>query len=213
MWISSCSKCRREMQEGRGTSRNDMGAFGGPWVCDWTDPSSKPKIRIEPITDVVLDGEPAAMDVLATGDKVLSYQWYRSEDEALTLHPILGATNAVLSWSAAQVSDDSFIARTTNLFYVEVSNEAGRVISSPASLIVTPLEVSATFKAGKVELTIRRNKPIAKCEIHTAKDLKDFVPSPATVVATVDLTESLTTWRDPIPPRSTNQFYRALPVQ
>lgn len=193
----------------RGTNRNDMGAFGGPWVCDWTDPSSAPKIRIQPITDVALEGELAAMDVLATGEEVLAYQWYRSADST----PIVGATNAVLSWTAVQFVDDSFVGGKTNNYFVEASNAAGTARSWPASLIVTSLEVAATLKTGTVELAIRRNKPIAQCEIRTAADPDRLVRGPWTVVATVDLTESLTTWRAPNLPVSSPQFYLAVPVQ
>ena len=41
----------------RGGPRNDMGAYGGPGVCYWTQPRAEPVIRIAPDYEIGFQGQ------------------------------------------------------------------------------------------------------------------------------------------------------------
>lgn len=180
----------------RGTTRNDMGAYGGPWVCGWTDASPQPKIRIQPGNAIALEGDAAAMGVIVTGDTPLTYQWYKG-NAALT-----GATNAVLRWPSVALADASIEATVTNAYHVEVTNASGTRSSAPAWLMVAELEANATVEQGEIWLTIRRRKPITRCELR----MSETAVGPWTAVAMLALDEEQTRWRVPGP-----GFYCAVP--
>ncbi|MED4420313.1 immunoglobulin domain-containing protein, partial [Schinkia azotoformans] len=70
--------------------------------------------------------------VVATGDAPLSYQWKKDGTD------IAGATSASLTINNAQESDEGS-------YTVVVSNGAGNVISTAATLTVTPAPVAPTI--------------------------------------------------------------------
>ncbi len=179
----------------RGTSRNDMGAYGGPGVCVWTDSSPEPRIRIQPDSGVVLEGDPAAIGVVASGETPLAYQWY-VDGKAISK-----ATNLVLHLQPIWLGN-------AGEYSVQVSNGAGSTMSLPASLMVSELGVTASLDQGKVWLTVRRNKPIANCDIYAA----DSALGPWTKIATVALPDSTTRWLVPDAPASGPRFYFAVPA-
>jgi uncharacterized repeat protein (TIGR01451 family) len=82
-----------------------------------------PFISQQPASLVVTQGNLAGFSVLAGGDPPLSYQW-RFNDADLT-----GETNAILTISNAQPTH-------AGSYRVRVSNNAGEIVSAPASLTV-----------------------------------------------------------------------------
>lgn len=184
----------------RGTARNDMGAFGGPWVCRWTDPSPEAKIRTQPENDVVLEDDPGAFGVITTGDTPLNYQWYQGNVR------IPGATNSVLRWLTVDLTNSSLGAASTNAYHVEVSNSLGSVSSMPVWLLVSELEVRAVQEGNKVWLMIRRQKPVAKCDLKFSETcLGPWKAWPT--IATVTLNAEETRWQAPGP-----GYYCAVPA-
>ena len=83
-----------------------------------------PSIITQPSPDTVCQGQTAQLTVVATGDAPLSYQWYD-----LFLAPVSGATNATLSITNAQESDEG-------LYFCRVTNPLGSVDSSFAMITV-----------------------------------------------------------------------------
>lgn len=90
--------------------------------------ASIPTIVDQPVGAVRLAGMEVSMGVGAIGDEPLSYQWQYSPDGA-TFAPIAGATAASLTLTDLEVGD-------SGSYRVEVSNNAGAVLSASVSLIV-----------------------------------------------------------------------------
>jgi hypothetical protein len=83
-----------------------------------------PAITLQPSNLTVLNGNPAACAIAATGAGQLNYQWYYQTNAA-----IVGATNNNLYFTNAITNlVGSYLAVVTNLY--------GRATSSPASLVV-----------------------------------------------------------------------------
>lgn len=118
-----------------------MGAYGGPWVCCWTEACDTPVIRIHPDNPITLEGDAGDMGVIETGESPLTNRWYKGE----VMFP--GEKGAVLHFSGVQLSDSSFGVTETTGYWVEVSNAKGRVTSQPVWLLVTELGVAASFDA------------------------------------------------------------------
>jgi hypothetical protein len=138
----------------RGGSRNDMGAYGGPGVCNWTDPRPEPVIRINPDNAIAALGLTAQMGVIATGNEPLSYQWYR-EGTAWS-----GQTNSVLTLPGVVLGQ-------AGSWTVVVSNALGSPISQPVQLMVSKLAVTpAGFDQGKPVLHIANGARDLVCAIH-----------------------------------------------
>lgn len=190
----------------RGSTRNDMGAYGGPGVCNWTDPRPEPVIRINPDNAIVAVGRDAQMGVIATGDDPLSYQWFVGGN------PVSDQTNSVLSLTNVQLT-------SVGVCTVVVSNALGSATSQPVQLMVSKLAVSAAgFSAGKPVLRIANGTAGTLCAIHAISGLTvgdtSSVPSDWPKIDTITLTGAETLWTDPRPLQASEQrFYGVVPLQ
>lgn len=81
----------------------------------------KPFITTQPVDQKVLNGEPAEFSVVASGDSPLTYQWFKNSTD------ITGANSPVYSVPSVGASD-------LGSYYVLISNPAGSITSSNASL-------------------------------------------------------------------------------
>jgi uncharacterized delta-60 repeat protein len=105
---------------------NVSGANDTGWVGDIVfTPNSgpPPSITSQPTNVMVKAGNPAELDVLASGTAPLSYQWYSNTV------PLLNATNTSLSFASAVDADAA-------TYYVIVTNLGGSIQSSNATLTV-----------------------------------------------------------------------------
>ncbi|MEC1768098.1 DUF4073 domain-containing protein, partial [Schinkia azotoformans] len=91
-----------------------------------------PTITTEPSDQTVTAGGTATFTVIATGDAPLSYQWKKDGID------IAGATSASLTINNAQESDEGS-------YTVVVTNGAGNVTSTAATLTVNPVPVTPTY--------------------------------------------------------------------
>ncbi|SHL06732.1 Ig and FN3 domain-containing protein, partial [Desulforamulus aeronauticus] len=87
-----------------------------------TDPVA-PSITDQPQNQTVTIGQTATFTVTAAGSEPLNYQWKKDGID------IAGATSATLDIVNAQTSD-------AGIYTVEVSNDAGNIITDPATLTV-----------------------------------------------------------------------------
>jgi len=83
-----------------------------------------PSIITQPSPDTVCEGQTATLTVVASGDAPLSYQWYD-----LFLLPVSGATNATLTITNAQESDEG-------LYFCRITNPVGTIDSGFAMITV-----------------------------------------------------------------------------
>src|SRR5258707_14991850 len=93
--------------------------------------SVAPSITTQPTSQTVAVGQTASFSVSATGTAPLSYQWNKNGTA------ISGATSFSYTTPATASSDNGA------QFTVVVSNTAGSVTSSPATLTVNPAPVAA----------------------------------------------------------------------
>ena len=96
-----------------------------------------PSIAQQPASQSVVAGASATFAVTATGDAPLSYQWQRNGTD------IAGAGSSTFTLGTALLPDQGFA------FTAKVSNAAGTVISSTATLSVQPTG-TLTLVAGAV---------------------------------------------------------------
>lgn len=101
-----------------------------------------PTITTPPASVIVTAGTAATFSVVATGATPLRYQWYKNGNE------VSRAESASLTLANPRLNDAA-------VYTVKVSNSAGSVVSSPASLtvnattgVITTAPASATVKAG-----------------------------------------------------------------
>jgi hypothetical protein len=95
------------------------------WLSGWA-PQLAPNILTNPVSLTVAEGQPASFSVVATGIPEPVYQWLKGASI------LAGQTNATLSIVAAGPDD-------IGTYSVIVSNAAGTVTSSSATLTVTGL--------------------------------------------------------------------------
>jgi hypothetical protein len=108
----------------------------GEWglaILRLEDAGSPPQITQQPQNQTVVSGQPATLNVTATGTAPLGYQWYAGPSGD-TSQPIGGARAAVYTTPA--------LAAETS-FWVRVSNPAGSVDSRTATVFSASLERSA----------------------------------------------------------------------
>ena len=101
-----------------------------------------PSITTQPANLTVTAPNQANFSVVATGDAPLSYQWRRNGSD------ISGATSASYALNPTAVSDSGA------LFDVVVSNAAGTVTSSAATLTVNPAPVPPSITTQPANLTV-----------------------------------------------------------
>ncbi len=99
-----------------------------------------PAILVEPVSLSVVEGQPAAFSVAASGADPLSYQWY-FKDSVLA-----GAQANGLSIAAASSAD-------AGTYHVVVTNISGSVTSAPATLVVRLLpRISRQPVGGRISM-------------------------------------------------------------
>jgi hypothetical protein len=91
-----------------------------------TPPPAAPTITAQPVSQTVTAGNTASFSVTATGAAPLSYQWQKGGTA------ISGATSSSYTTPPTTTADNG------SQFTVVVSNSAGSVTSSPATLTVNP---------------------------------------------------------------------------
>jgi len=117
------------------TVSNSLGSVASaPAVLTVLIPATVPVIQTQPVSVAVTAGANATFSVAATGTSPLSYQW-RKDGVALT-----GATGATLALSGVQ-------AIQAGVYTVVVSNTAGSVTSTGATLTVNPVVVAPRIDA------------------------------------------------------------------
>ncbi|MCX8521237.1 MAG: immunoglobulin domain-containing protein, partial [Rhodoferax sp.] len=92
--------------------------------------SVAPSISSQPDNQSVVTGSSATFSVLATGSEPLTYQWQKNDTN------IAGATSSTYTTPATVIGDNSAV------FTVVVSNSAGSVTSSKATLTVSAAPVA-----------------------------------------------------------------------
>ena len=97
-----------------------------------------PAITMQPVFHAVTAGLPATFSVIATGSAPLSYQWQKDGNA------IAGANASVYTEPGATVADDGHV------FTVVVTNAAGSVTSSPATLAVNAVPGQLTLSSTNV---------------------------------------------------------------
>lgn len=102
--------------------------IGRPEYIGISPAGAVPAITAQPTNDTVADGGTAEFTVVATG--ATSYNWELSTDGGTVYAPVVGATSATYSFTAAS-------ADTGNKYRVVVSNANGSVTSSVVTLTVT----------------------------------------------------------------------------
>lgn len=120
-------------------------AVGG---CGGSEPASAPPatvaptITAQPTALTVTEGDGATFSVGASGTAPLAYQWKRGGID------IPGATASTYTLAAATLSDNGAT------FSVTVSNSAGSVTSTAATLTVNPRLVPASITASPQSVTV-----------------------------------------------------------
>jgi hypothetical protein len=104
--------------------------------------SSAPTITTQPSNQTIPSGQSATFLVLASGSAPLNYQWQKNGS------PITGATSRSYT-TPATISTDNGSA-----FQVVVSNSAGSVTSTAATLTVSPAVVTPTITTQPVNQTV-----------------------------------------------------------
>ena len=90
-------------------------------------PPTSPAITSQPQNQTIGSGTTASLDVIATGTAPLTYQWYLGTS-GVTTSPIAGATGSSYTTQALT---------SATSYWVRVSNTAGSVDSSTATIMVT----------------------------------------------------------------------------
>jgi hypothetical protein len=94
-------------------------------------PEGLPTLSEQPAGGAFKTGEAFELRAEVEGGGEVSYQWFKGAS------PVVGATEAVLRVGAAEVAD-------SGAYRVELSSVAGRVLSYPATVVVTPPGPSLT---------------------------------------------------------------------
>jgi hypothetical protein len=111
-----------------------------------TNTAVAPTITTQPSNQTVNVGEPATFSVVATGTAPLFYQWQKNGTN------ITGATSAAATMAAAQLTDAAS-------YTVIVSNSAGSVTSSNATLTVNNVVVPPTITTQPSSQTVNVGEP------------------------------------------------------
>ncbi len=146
---------------------------------------SSPTITTQPASKTVTEGQTAAFTVAASGTAPIGYQWRKGGVN------IAGATSSTYTTPATVLADSGAT------FDVVLSNVAGTVTSTPATLTVSPLAVSAlgvnpasVTGAGSSIGTVTLSGPAPAAG--TVVQLTSSNPSAATVPGTVTVAANAT---------------------
>ena len=121
---------------GGGGGSSDTGSGGV------TDKPIAPSITTPPASQSVVAGKSATFSVVATGGATLAYQWKKNGAD------ISGATSSSYTTPATSSADNGAI------FLVSVSNSAGTVTSSSATLTVTDVAVAPSISTQPVSQSV-----------------------------------------------------------
>ena len=102
----------------------------------------KPAISTQPANQSAVVGQTATFSVVATGSATLTYQWKKNGTD------ISGATSSTYTTPATSSADNGAI------FLVSVSNSAGTVTSSSATLAVTAAPVAPVITTQPVNQSV-----------------------------------------------------------
>jgi uncharacterized delta-60 repeat protein len=156
-----------------------------------------PAIVAQPQDQAVMAGQPAVLNVAASGSGPLSYQW------CMNGTPLSAATNSSLALTPAQISDAGH-------YSVLVTNAAGSVASSTADLIVTnppPATLSASADGlSATGFTFQISVPTQTTYIIQASiNLQDWTP-----IATNSSASTPITFTDTAASNYPSRFYRVV---
>lgn len=126
-----------------------LASFGCGGSSSSTASTVAPAIITQPVGQTVLEGATATFSVVASGTAPLSYQWNKGGI------PIIGATSASYPTPATTLADSG------SSFTVTVSNAAGHLTSSPATLTVHTNPAIASFSANPVSITSGNNATLS----------------------------------------------------
>jgi hypothetical protein len=181
----------------RGTTRNDMGAYGGPGACCWSAPCQGLDIVLEPQSVTTCLNGKATFSVGATGSQPITYQWrfHGTNCQVSSWVNIVGATNATYVINSVQYTN-------AGCYSVRVSNPAGYLDSSLAQLTVTPVCLSGALYMG---LSLSGGVPGQKYGIYSTLSLTP--PITWTSNATITQTVGGVLWVDTNSPANKPQKY------
>lgn len=161
-------------------------ACGGGGGGSTPPPAVAPAISTQPVNQAVLAGATATFSVAATGTAPLSYQW-KKDGVAISTN----GTSASYT-TPATVAGDSGAS-----FTVTVSNSAGSVTSSAATLTVTPVGASLAYTDPTTGTYQLKKNTTLSTATHLVLDLVG--PASATgcgVTATFSADTTKVTWVD-----------------
>jgi len=173
-----------------GTSRNDLGAHGGPFACEWGQP---PAITQQPQSVSGPLGSTAVLTVSASGTDPLRYQWHFN-----------GA--ALIGQTGSRLTLPSLTAPQAGLYTVTVSNEFGSITSEPARLSIQALTLKVEMYAG-LTVSGKVGDTVVICYAIDPAQQASW-----TSLATNTLTEAEWFYVDRQSPFDTKRFYRATTV-
>jgi hypothetical protein len=176
----------------RGTSRNDMGAHGGPGACGWVE-CMPVSVESQPQSRIVCEGQEVTFSVTATGSG-LRYQWYFN-----TNTPLAGATGSVLTLTNVQLA-------AAGIYHVVVSDNCGNTVASAAaSLGVTDICVAVNLHACLTMSNLVAGQPY-RVEHTTTPEVVNSWSTTANFTAT----GPNELWCDPAPAHLPRRFYRVV---
>lgn len=109
--------------------------------------ATAPAITAQPADASVVEGEPAAFDVAASGTAPLAYQWESSPDGA-AWSDLTGATAAHLAIATATLAQDA------TRYRARVTNAAGSVTSNAARLTVAAAVIAPAITTEPADATV-----------------------------------------------------------
>ncbi len=134
----------RTQQAGVSSLNNlaSMTSPGSQTICNVAVSAVAPSITTQPVSQTVTSGQTATFSAAATGPAPMSYQWQKNGAA------IAGATSSTYQTPVTTVSDSQ------SQFTVVVSDNAGSVTSSGATLTVNPPAVVPSITAQPVSQTV-----------------------------------------------------------
>ncbi len=117
-------------------------------------PPTPPSITTQPASQTVLEGATATFSVVAAGSTPLTYQWNK----------VVGTTSTPITTngtSASYTTPATVLADSGSSFTVTVTNSAGNVTSSAATLTVYPNPTVTSFTATPATITVGNTATLA----------------------------------------------------
>ena len=156
-----------------------------------------PSLQVQPASQSVVQGQAASFSTAVTGTAPLSYQWIFKGS------PLKGATTSALALTNVQPSDAGSYA-------LVVTNIAGSITSSAATLTVTPLpstlSLTSTAVSSPAGFAFQLSVPAGyTCVIMASTDCQSWTP-----IATNVTTTGTVSYSDPAATNYPQRFYRAV---